>query len=339
MAFENHLVATLKISIKKMVEPHLKKKKILIIGIAGGLAQITARLILNQRNDVQIIGVDAREIKNCEHIQGLETSKIKYSRGSFESLFRDHEFDTVFHLARISQTGNSSGDLAKRLDLSVMGTNRILDLCHRFKVRKVVILSTFHVYGALPDNSIFLKEDAPLKASIKYPQLRDVVEMDQICTNWMWKYQNQVSTVVLRPCNIIGSKIQNAMTLYLTSPVVLKPVDYNPMFQFIHEFDMARVLNESIDHIPTGIYNVAPDEFLSIKKSFEILGCKTVPFPLFVGKSLNKALSHFKLDVPEYFIDYLKFSCLIDNSAIKKYLKKDFFRFNIEETLKLLKLA
>ncbi|MGK0367632.1 MAG: UDP-glucose 4-epimerase, partial [Thermoproteota archaeon] len=257
-----------------------KRKKILIIGITGGLAQITARLILSTREDTDIIGVDSRDIKNCDPIKNLSCIRMKYSRGNFESLFRDHDFDTVFHLARISHSNNSQDSLKKRLELGLMGTSRILDLCQRFTVRKVIILSTFHVYGALPDNSVYLAEDSPLKASINYPELRDVVEMDQICTNWMWKYQNQLSTVVLRPCNIVGSKIQNAMTLFLTSPVALKPIDYNPMFQFIHEFDMARVLEKSIDDVPTGIYNVSPTEFISLRDAVNILSQKTIPFPV-----------------------------------------------------------
>lgn len=316
----------------------IKKKKILIIGIAGGLAQMTARLILTKRSDVEIIGIDARDTSDCDKMDGLTVKSVKFSRGNFESLFRDNEFDSVFHLARISSSNNSQDNLKKRLDLSVMGTSRILDLCQRFKVRKVVILSTFHVYGALADNSVFLKESNPLKASISYPELRDVVEMDQICTGWMWKNQNDVSTVVLRPCNIIGNKISNAMTLYLTSPVVLKPIDYNPMFQFIHEFDMARVLFECIETIPTGIYNVAPDDFVSLKDSIEILGAQTVPFPIFLGRQINTILGKINLDIPQYFIDYLRFSCLISNKSLKKYLGDKFFRFKVEDTLKLLKL-
>lgn len=315
-----------------------EKKKILIIGISGGLAQITARLILNKRADVEIIGVDARDTDKCDKIDGLKTITMRYSRGNFESLFRDNDFDAVFHLARISSSSNSADQVKKRLDLSVMGTNRILDLCQRFKVRKVVILSTFHVYGALPDNSVFLKESSPLKASITYPELRDVVEMDQIGTSWMWKNQNDVSTVVLRPCNIIGNKISNAMTLFLTSPVVLKPIDYNPMFQFIHEFDMARILFECIDNIQTGIYNVAPDDFTSLNDAIDILGSQTIPFPLFLGKQVNSVLKKVNLDIPQYFVDYLRFSCLISNKSIKKYLGEHFFRFKVEETLKLLRL-
>jgi UDP-glucose 4-epimerase len=317
----------------------IETKKVLIIGVVGGLAQLLARLILKENPHWTVIGVDPRDVSVVDKIPNLFCKTMKYSRGHFETLFRDHDFDYVFHLARISHTRNAQDTLAKRLELSVMGTSRILDLCVRHNVKKVIVLSTYHVYGAIADNPVFLKEDAPLRASINYAELRDVVEMDQICTNWMWRYQNQLSTVVMRPCNIIGSKISNSMSTYLTSPLTIRPIDYNPMFQFIHEFDMARVLHHSMEHIPTGIYNVANDEYITLSEALNIASPKSIPFIMSAAPLLNKILSLSKLDVPDYFIDYLKYSCLIDNSHLKKYLPKDFFRFTVRDTLKLMKLS
>ena len=119
---------------------------------------MTARLILTEHPDWEILGVDSRGVSRVPQLKGLTAMEIKYSRGNFENLFRTHEFDVVYHLGRISHSSNSDNVLAKRIDLSVMGTNRILELCERSGVKKVVILSTFHVYGAYPDNSIFLTE-------------------------------------------------------------------------------------------------------------------------------------------------------------------------------------
>lgn len=314
------------------------RKKILIIGIKGALAQILARLLLQEDKDLEIIGVDSRPTDNCIKLKNLHSTTMKYSRGNFEKLFRDHEFDCVYHLARISQASHSAEDLARRLELNVMGTSRILDLSLKFKVRKVIILSTFHVYGALPDNSVFLTEDSPLRASIKYSELRDVVELDQICTTWMWRHQNEIETVVLRPCNIIGNQIQNAMSKFLSSPLALCPVDFNPMFQFIHEFDMARVLLSSFNKLKTGIYNVAPNDFIPLREAIAIAGGFKIPFAMTFGHRLNSLLSKIKLDIPDYFIDYLKYSCLISNEALIKELGEDFFRFTAPETLKLMKL-
>ncbi len=313
-------------------------KRILIIGIAGGLAQMTARLILMEHPDWEIIGIDSRNIKRVAPLKGLTAMEIKYSRGNFENLFRSHQFDVVYHLGRISHASNAENVLAKRIDLSVMGTNRILDLCERGEVKKVIIMSTFHVYGAFPDNSIFLKEDAPLRASMRHPELRDVVEMDQICTNWMWKNQNSVSTVVLRPCNIIGTQIHNAMTKFLEGPVALSPIDYNPFFQFIHEFDMAHVLYKSLEHVPTGTYNVAGTDFIALREALKVVGTRGIPFPIVLAGGLNSALKRINIDVPDYLLDYLKFSCLISNEELKKHLGENFMRFTVKEALELIKL-
>ena len=315
-----------------------QNKRILIIGIAGGLAQILARLMLNDHPDWEILGVDSRDISKVPKIHGLTSTSMKYSRGNFENLFRSYEFDAVYHLGRISHSTGDHAQLAKRIELSVMGTNRILELCHHSGVKKVVILSTFHIYGAIADNSIFLTEDAPLRAAIQHPELRDVVEMDQICTNWMWRYQNEISTVVLRPCNIIGPQIQNAMTKFLLSPLALRPMDYNPYFQFIHEFDMANILYRCLEEVPTGVFNVAGDDFLSLRESLDQIGSKGIPFPIFLAEGLNDILKVLKMDVPEYLLDYLKFSCLIDNKRIKNHLGDHFLRFSIKEALELIKL-
>ncbi len=313
-------------------------KKILLIGIAGGLAQMTARLMLTEHPDWEILGVDSRDVSRVPQLKGLTPMEIKYSRGNFENLFRSHNFDVVYHLGRISHSSNSDNVLAKRIDLSVMGTNRILELCERSGVKKVIILSTFHVYGAYPDNSIFLREEAPLRASVRHPELRDVVEMDQICTSWMWKNQNNISTVVLRPCNIVGTLIQNAMTKFLAGPVALKPIDYNPFFQFIHEFDMAQILYKALEHLPTGTFNVAGSEYISLREALDVVGTKGVPFPMMLGGPLNSTLRKFNIDVPDYLLDYLKFSCLISNAELKKHLGPNFLRFGVKEALELIKL-
>lgn len=314
------------------------KKKILFIGIAGGLAQMTARLILTEHPDWEIVGIDSRDVSKVPKFENLTAIELKYSRGNFENLFRIHHFDVVYHLGRISHSSNTHNVLAKRIDLSVMGTNRILDLCERSHVKKVIILSTFHVYGALPDNSIFLNEESPLKASIRHPELRDVVEMDQICTNWMWKNQNSISTVVLRPCNIIGTQIHNSMTRFLSGPIALSPMDYNPYFQFIHEFDMANILFRAMDALPTGTYNVAGNDFISLREALKVVGTRGIPFPIILAGGLNQALRKLNIDVPDYLLDYLKFSCLISNSELKKHLGQNFLRFSIKEALELIKL-
>lgn len=314
----------------------MSTKKILIIGIQGALAKITAELLIKDNPDIQIYGVDSRSIDNIPKRPHLNVQQIRYNRTSFEKLFREHQFEVVLHLGRLGHSP-AMGSIHKRIDINLIGTNTILELAQKFRTKKVVILSTHHVYGALPDNPMFLKEDSPLRASFKYAELRDVVEMDQMCTNWMWKNQNQIQTIVLRPCNIIGPQIKNSITQYLKTPYAPLPLDYNPMFQFIHEFDMATMIVNAVNKLSTGIYNVAGDEVVSLHEAAEIVGAKKILVPIIAVEQLAKVLTPI-WKFPLYLIDYIKFPSTLDNSELKKSLGEGTFRFSSKEALELLRL-
>jgi UDP-glucose 4-epimerase len=297
-------------------------KSVLIIGIQGALAKITAELLIKKNHHIKIHGVDSREIESVPNRSQLTYQQLKYTRTNFEKMFREHQFDTIFHLGRLGHSP-AMGNINKRIDINLVGTNTILELAQKFQCKKVVILSTHHVYGALADNSMFLKEDAPLRGSFKYAELRDVVEMDQMCTNWMWKNQNQIETVVLRPCNIIGPQIKNSITQFLKTPYAPLPLDYNPMFQFVHEFDMANIIVEAAERLKTGIYNVAGDDVITLHEAAKIINVKKLKVPIVI--------------VEHYLIDYLKYPSTLDNSELKKNLGDNIFRFTAKEALELLK--
>ena len=314
----------------------MSTKKVLIIGIQGALAKITAELLIKAYPDIRIHGVDSRPIDNIPKRPHITVQQIKYNRTNFEKLFREHQFESVLHLGRLGHSP-AMGNIHKRIDINLVGTNTILELAQKFRSKKVVILSTHHVYGALPDNPMFLREDSPLRASFKYAELRDVVEMDQMCTNWMWKNQNQIQTIVLRPCNIIGPQIKNSITQYLKTPYSPLPLDYNPMFQFIHEFDMATMIVNAVEKLGTGIYNVAGDDVVSLHEAAEIIGVKKVLVPIIAVEQLAKVLTPV-WKFPLYLLDYIKFPATLDNSELKKTLGEDTFRFSAKEALELLKL-
>lgn len=310
-------------------------KSILIIGIQGALAKITAELLIKKNPEIKIHGIDSREIENMPTRSQLTHQQVKYTRTNFEKIFREHQFDTILHLGRLGHSP-AKGNINKRIDINLVGTNTILELSHKFSCKKVVILSTHHVYGALFDNSMFLKEEAPLRGSFKYAELRDVVEMDQMCTNWMWKNQNQIETVVLRPCNIIGPQIKNSITQFLKTPYAPLPLDYNPMFQFIHEFDMANIIVESAEKLKTGIYNVAGDDVISLQDAAKIINVRKLKIPIILVEQMAKVMiTVWKF--PHYLIDYLKYPSTLDNTELKKNLGDNIFRFSAKEALELLK--
>lgn len=310
-------------------------KTSLILGAAGGLAHILSHVILQNDPDAHVVGVDSRDLQRPGPEKGFEFKKIRYSRGSFEKLFREYSFQKVYYLGRFESSRPMMG-LEQHVELNILGTKTILNLCHKFQVKELLVLSSFHVYGASSDNPVFMDEDWPLRASSRYPELRDVVEKDSLCTTWMWKHQQSCQTIIFRPCTIIGPTIRNTMTRYLTSELAPLCSDFIPMVQFIHEFDMAQLIAQSHELFPTGIYNVAPDETISLAQAKTLLSPKVKKLPSFLIVPLARTFSSRTWSFPPYFLDFIRYSCIIDNTLIKKYLDKFKFRYNTHETIKLL---
>lgn len=318
----------------------LTPKSILIIGISGGLAKITTSLLKRKYPTASIIGVDSRATAHLPKKQNVTYKTIRYTRSNFERVFRDHTFDLVIQLGRLShKSASGQEELSHRLDINIMGTKTILDLSLKFNVKKVMMLSTYHVYGALADNPVFITEDQPLRASITYPELRDVVEMDQLASNWLWKNQSRIQTVILRPCTIIGPQIHNLMMKYLLTAYAPICADFNPMFQFIHEFDMANIIVKAIQDIDIGIYNVAPKECVSLKKAKEILNIEVTPIPSFMLAVAAKLVSNTVWHFPEYMLSYIKHSCIIDNEALNEKMSQKLFKYKTSEALRLSQLS
>ena len=57
----------------------------------------------------------------------------------------------------------------------------------RLRVPKVVLLSSANIYGPRPDNPQFLTEDAPLLGAQRFPQMRDLVEIDHMVSTFLWR--------------------------------------------------------------------------------------------------------------------------------------------------------
>ncbi|MBE8222074.1 MAG: NAD-dependent epimerase/dehydratase family protein [Bdellovibrionales bacterium] len=312
-------------------------KKILITGCSGGLAQLCIKS-LSKKQNIKIIGIDPR-LSEYQHIN-VTYYKKKYSRNSFEEIFSKHKPDTIIHLSRIGHKNtNPIFKKEKLLDLDLITTKQFLDLALQYNIKKAILMSSFHVYGALSDNPSMLTEDSPLKASIKHSQLREIVEIDYNFTNWAWKNQKQINTTVLRPCNIIGKNINNTISQYFKSAIAPVFVDFNPLFQLVHEKDMSNLIISCLSDIATGVYNVAPYEFIPLKTIKKLLNPKHLSIPSFSLSIITKILSlTLKPNtLPDYLIDYLKFSSTIDGSLLQKQLPKFSFKYNWKEILEDLK--
>ena len=303
-----------------------ERRKVVITGISGRLGRIVTRR-LHREPRFSIVGLDRRPLigkpKDVEHYEvDLRSKKVR-------DVFRTGEIAAVIHMGLMHDPRARPSEL---YSWNISGTAKLLEHCAAFGVPKVVLLSSANVYGPRPDNPQFLTEDAPLLAAQRFPQMRDLVEIDHMVSTFLWRARD-IETVVLRPVHILGS-VHNAPSNYLRLDPVPVLLGFDPMVQVIHERDIAEAILSAIEPGVRGIFNLTGPGELPLSAILRALGRRTIPVPHPVAKPLWSAA--FRLGLSSYPVaefDFIRYVCMVDGRRAREELA---FRprHSLEETLR-----
>ncbi|MTI78542.1 MAG: SDR family oxidoreductase [Marinobacter sp.] len=303
-----------------------RRPHILITGAAGALAQ---QVIEQLRDTCDLVAVDFREQVYLG--DDIPSYCIDFNKRVFEDLFRRYQFDGVIHMGRIM---SSQLTRMRRYNANVLGTQKLLDLSHKYGIKRVVVLSTFHVYGAVAYNPALIDESAPLKSAGLSADLIDSVELENLANIYLWRYP-ELNITILRPCNIVGPGVRNTISTLLASERAPVLAGFSPMMQFIHIDDMADAIVLAYKKPTRGVYNVAPQDWVAYQHALKLCGCKRIQVPSIPPMIPRMILGTLKLkSFPPYLMAFFKYPVVIDGRAFvnefgfePKRPLKEIFRF------------
>ncbi|WP_372997887.1 SDR family oxidoreductase [Marinobacter sp.] len=303
-----------------------RRPHILITGAAGALAQ---QVIEQLRDTCDLVAVDFREQVYLG--DDIPSYCIDFNKRVFEDLFRRYQFDGVIHMGRIM---SSQLTRMRRYNANVLGTQKLLDLSHKYGIKRVVVLSTFHVYGAVAYNPALIDESAPLKSAGLSADLIDSVELENLANIYLWRYP-ELNITILRPCNIVGPGVRNTISTLLASERAPVLAGFSPMMQFIHIDDMADAIVLAYKKPTRGVYNVAPQDWVAYQHALKLCGCKRIQVPSIPPMIPKMILGTLKLkSFPSYLMAFFKYPVVIDGRAFAREFGfepkrplKEIFRF------------
>ncbi len=303
-----------------------QRPQILVTGAAGALAQ---QVISQLRDHCDLVAVDFREQVYLG--DDIPSYCVDFNKRVFEDLFRRYHFDGVIHLGRIM---SSQLTRMRRYNANVLGTQKLLDLSHKYGIHRVVVLSTFHVYGAVAYNPALIDESAPLKSAGLSADLIDSVELENLANIYLWKYP-ELNITILRPCNIVGPGVRNTMSNLLASERAPVLAGFSPMMQFIHIDDMADAIVLAYNKPVRGVFNVAPHDWVAYQHALKLCGCRRIQIPSVPPVIPKLILRTLKLrSFPSYLMAFFKYPVVIDGRAFAtefgfkpKRPLKEIFRF------------
>jgi UDP-glucose 4-epimerase len=294
-----------------------------VTGICGRLGRLVARSL---HRKTEVIGIDRREFDGKP--KDIVHHRVDIRRKKTRDVMRSGKVDTLLHLGTMHDPRQSDEE---RHSWNVAGFQHLLEYAAKYELRKVVVLSSANVYGPNPENPQFLTEDAPLMGAQRFSAMRDLMEVDMLAQNFLWRHP-EIETVVLRPCHILG-RVRNAPSNYLRSEFPIMVLGFDPMVQVVHERDVLRAIELALEPSRRGIYNIRGPGELPLSRAFELIGKRPMFWPAGLAQRALNGLWNSRIgNFPAPELDHVRYVCMVDDRRARQELGYS-HQFDIEQTL------
>jgi UDP-glucose 4-epimerase len=285
-------------------------RTVLVTGLSGNLGRALAKLL---HTETHVVGLDRRPFPGRP--KDIAHHRVDLRKAKAEEAFRQRRPEALIHMGIVHDPRVPRSEAHS---FNVLGTHKILDLCVRHGVKKVVVLSSANVYGPRPDNSNFLPEEAPLMAGERFSEIRDLIELDMYAQSFMWKHP-QLETVILRPVNIVGPTVRNAPSNFLRLESPLTVLGFDPMVQLIHEEDVCRALALALRPGLRGVFNVTGPGEVPLSAVLRELGRRPIPVPhVLIRPLVRRAFEAHLSGFPPEEVDHIQYLCVVDGSLFAR---------------------
>jgi UDP-glucose 4-epimerase len=282
--------------------------KVLVTGAAGKLGMLVSQRMVERGHSV--VGIDRRPWPDAP--PGVDMHQVDIRKRSAEDLFRTLKPQAVIHMATVTHITHHSPD---RYRINLGGTRAVVDHCHNYGVERVLFVGRHTYYGAAPDSPLYHTEDEPPMSVHTFPELADLVAADLYAGTALWRYP-EMHTAVLRICYTLGPLNHGTLAAFLRGPRVPTVLGFDPLYQFMHEDDVADAIALALEKKLRGVYNVAGPQPVPLSVIIRETGRTNLPVPEPV---LNLTLGRFGLPkLPKGAVEHLKYPIVIDSGAFRE---------------------
>lgn len=282
--------------------------RVLVTGIAGLIGQLVAHRL--RARDHEVTGIDIRPWREAP--DGVTVHRHDIRKRAAEDVFRKVRPEAVIHMATVTHLRRQSED---RFRINLHGTRAVFDHCHEYGSRFAVFVGRHTYYGAAHDAPLYHSEDDPPSAVTLFPELADLVAADLYASTALWRYP-ELSTSVLRICYTLGPSRSGTLANFLRGTRVPTVLGFDPLFQFMHEADVAEAICCALDSQLRGVYNVSGPPPVPLSLIIDNCGRTRIPVP---EPLFRFALGRFGLPkLPQGAVNHLKYPVVMDTSAFRE---------------------
>jgi len=184
--------------------------RILITGVCGLIGSKFADWIIENKKNIDIIGIDNLSggyIENInKKIEFYNLDLINYSE--VEDIFKNNEITYIYHFAAYAAEGLSPFIRKFNYQNNLLVTTNLVNLSIKYNIKRFIFTSSMATYG-FSDNKLPFTEESPQIPIDPYGIAKLSCEMDiKVANN-----QHNLDYCIIRPHNVYGDK-QNIWDKY-----------------------------------------------------------------------------------------------------------------------------
>ena len=223
--------------------------------------------------------------------------------------------DTLMHLAFIVQEIH---DKKKTHEINIDGSMNVFRACAAKNVRKIVYTSSIAAYGAHPENPIGITEEQPLKENRDNYYSSDKVAVEKFLADFAIEHP-EITLTVFRPSIIVGPNLNDFGAGFINRKFAFALRENDTEVQFLHEDDLAEALYLSIKKDLAGHFNVASDDFSTMKEIYRLAGIRAIDIPTRWLKVLANIFFALRLEkVSQGWVSLMQYPIVVSNEKFKK---------------------
>jgi nucleoside-diphosphate-sugar epimerase len=175
--------------------------------------------------------------------------------------------EAVVHLAFVV---SPIKDREQSRRISVGGTRNVIDAMRETGARRLVFASSAMSYGSNPDNPPLFREDDEQRPAPDYVYGSDKVAAERVIL------ESGIDAVIARTAVTVGRHIDNLLIDIFAGPAIVGIKGVDIRYQLVHQEDVGRFLAHAVEQGPGGPVNVAPPDFVELRRIAELLGKRYV---------------------------------------------------------------
>ena len=194
----------------------------------------------------------------------------------------------------------------------------LLELATEAEISRLVVVSSAMVYGAWPNTSIPLSEDAAVRPNPESSFAVHQADAERTALEWADLNPDRQVTI-LRPTAVASPNASGLIGEALLAAAPIRTRRDDPPQQFVHLDDLATAVATVVQLDDSGVFNVAPDGWLTAREVKDLVGARPtirlpIPLPGRLDRYVARRVGH---QAPTGLLPYTRYPWVVANDRLR----------------------